>query len=104
MDDPPVKLAIRTGNGQYKWRMENEWPLARTQWTKFHLDLGKGDGQGTHGTLVKANPAATASRNYAASGATSAGHASAASTTNTHGGPTTMGISLVTPPLDRTPR
>jgi uncharacterized protein len=36
---PPIQLAIRYGSGnQYTWRYENEWPLARTQWTSFYLD------------------------------------------------------------------
>ena len=38
MKEPPVKLLIRTGGGKnYQWRYENEWPLARTRWTKFFL-------------------------------------------------------------------
>ena len=41
MDDPPVKLAIRKGNDVLEWRHENEWPLARTQWTKFYFDLSQ---------------------------------------------------------------
>lgn len=40
---PPIKLAIRYGSGdQYNWRYENEWPLARTQWTPLYLDAKKG--------------------------------------------------------------
>ncbi len=39
MDEPPVKLAIRQGGGEVEWRHEQEWPLARTQWTKLYLDL-----------------------------------------------------------------
>ena len=38
MDEPPINLQIRTGGGgPYTWRYENEWPLARTVWTKFYL-------------------------------------------------------------------
>ena len=38
MDEPPVKLLIRTGGGKgYKFRYENEWPIKRTKWTKFFL-------------------------------------------------------------------
>ena len=38
MKEPPVKLQIRVGGERdYKWRLENEWPLARTEWTKFYL-------------------------------------------------------------------
>jgi predicted acyl esterase len=40
MDEPPVKLAIRKGKDEFEWRYENEWPLARTQWTKFYLHSG----------------------------------------------------------------
>ena len=41
MDEPPVKLMIRTGGDlkSYKFRFENEWPLARTQWTKLYLKV-----------------------------------------------------------------
>ncbi len=39
MDEPPVKLAIRKGRDEIEWRYEHEWPLARTQWTKFYFDL-----------------------------------------------------------------
>ncbi|MBA7648169.1 hypothetical protein ES703_55952 [subsurface metagenome] len=34
MDEPPIKLYV---NGINEWRYENEWPLARTQWTKYYL-------------------------------------------------------------------
>ncbi len=37
MDEPPVKLLIQ---GTDEWRFENEWPLARTKWTKFYLRGG----------------------------------------------------------------
>ena len=37
MSEPPVKLFIR---GPDKFRFENEWPLARTQWTKYYLHAG----------------------------------------------------------------
>ena len=36
-DEAPVMLAIRDGN-DITWRGENEWPLARTEWTNYHLD------------------------------------------------------------------
>ncbi len=38
---PPVRLQVRHVDATFVERLENEWPLARTQWTKFHLDLGK---------------------------------------------------------------
>jgi putative CocE/NonD family hydrolase len=41
MKEPPVKLAIRQGGNAFEWRNEHEWPLARTRWTKFYLDLSR---------------------------------------------------------------
>jgi uncharacterized protein len=102
MDEPPVKLFIRTGNGEGTWRHEHEWPLKRTQWTRLYLDLSQapaGDAASS-GTLVRGNPATTASRTYFASGSTKGGSASASSTflaaSNMQAG---MGISLTTAPL-----
>ena len=37
MDEPPMKLLVR---GINKFRYEHEWPLARTQWTKYYLRDG----------------------------------------------------------------
>ncbi|OKP85998.1 acyl esterase [Paenibacillus helianthi] len=36
--EPQVKLAIPRGGNSYTWRYENEYPLKRTQWTRFYLD------------------------------------------------------------------
>ena len=36
--EPPIRLAIRRDADTYRWRYENEWPIARTQWTEQHLD------------------------------------------------------------------
>ncbi len=36
--EPPVRLAIRRDHDRYRWRYENEWPIARTRWTECHLD------------------------------------------------------------------
>jgi predicted acyl esterase len=43
MKEPPVKLAIRYGTGRFEffWRYENEWPIARTQYKKMYLKVGK---------------------------------------------------------------
>ena len=35
---PPVQLLVRHPGEKFIERHENEWPLARTQWTKFYLD------------------------------------------------------------------
>src|SRR4051794_1290793 len=95
MEEPPVKLAIRTGHGAYHFRHENEWPIARTQWTKLYLDFSKPDGaegKGIAGTLATAKPAATATRTYSATSAGHGGHIS--------GSGQDAGISLVTPALE----
>ena len=34
MNEPPIKILVQ---GTDEWRYENEWPLARTKWTKFYL-------------------------------------------------------------------
>ncbi|MCZ7564051.1 MAG: CocE/NonD family hydrolase [Burkholderiales bacterium] len=34
MDEPPIRFFV---NGSGEWRRENEWPLARTAWTRFYL-------------------------------------------------------------------
>jgi predicted acyl esterase len=38
LDQPPVTLNIRHADGTFVRRGEQEWPLARTQWTKLYLD------------------------------------------------------------------
>jgi predicted acyl esterase len=35
---PRVQLQVRHPGEKFVLRHENEWPLARTQWTQFHLD------------------------------------------------------------------
>jgi len=99
MQEPPVKLAIRKGRDQIEWRHEQEWPLARTQWTKFYIDLAPPAAPNA-GALVSTNPAATASRTYAATSLGSMGSTSAASSQVMGGGiPPGMGVALETPPL-----
>jgi hypothetical protein len=39
LDEPPIKMFVM---GINKWRFENEWPLDRTEWTKFYLQPGGG--------------------------------------------------------------
>ena len=41
MKEPPVKLCIRTSVRDCQWRFENEWPLARTNYTRFYLTSEK---------------------------------------------------------------
>src|SRR5262249_61396068 len=103
MDEPPVKLAIRTGGDAVEWRFEHEWPLARTRWTKFCFDLAQPPpgAAANAGRLVAANPAACDSRTYAATSLASMGSTFAASSQVVGGSiPPDMGIALETPPLD----
>jgi predicted acyl esterase len=102
MKEPPVKLAIRKGGNAFEWRNEHEWPLARTRWTKFYLDLLQPteDRAGVTGALTTTKPPNAASRTYAASSLGSMGSTSAASSQVMGGGiKPGMGISLETPPL-----
>ena len=102
MDEPPVKLAIRKGKDEIEWRDEHEWPLARTQWTKFYFDISKAaDGKEPRvGSLVKEKPAKASSCTYPAFNLGTMGSTSAASSQVMGGGiKPGMGIALSTPPL-----
>lgn len=103
MNEPPVKLAIRHGADKIEWRHENEWPIARTQWTKLYFDLAKpAEGQPANAAaLVKENPKQTSSRSYATSMLGTMGSTSAASSQVMGGGGIRpgMGVALETPPL-----
>jgi hypothetical protein len=104
LDEPPVKLEIRTGGGRkpYPFRFENEWPLARTQWTKLHLRIDRKQSHeemGTEGEFVREQPAAEAKVTYPASGVTAAGVASGSSLSTTHGGGGRLGVSFQTAPM-----
>jgi uncharacterized protein len=39
---PKVMLRVRTVDGGFTERTEDEWPIARTRWTSLHLDPGAG--------------------------------------------------------------
>lgn len=39
-DEPPVLLQVRHPGGVFVERREHEWPLARTEWTTWHLEAG----------------------------------------------------------------
>jgi len=103
VDEPRVKLAIRHGADTFEWRHEHEWPLARTQWTKFYFDLAPPPGAPENSAvLVRENPKAAASRSYTASSFGSMGSTSASSSQVMGGGGIKpgMGIALETPPLE----
>ncbi len=102
MREPPVKLLIRKGGeGNYAWRSEKEWPLARTRWTRFYLRLQARRGAGeAEGALARAAPRQATSVSYSASGMTKAGVASASWTSTALAGSLPrMGVSFETDAL-----
>ncbi len=50
MDDPPVRVQVRTGNAAYRLLEENEWPIARTQYTRLYLDASSSNWSGDERT------------------------------------------------------
>ena len=46
MDQPPVRLEIRTGRGASYLLHEDEWPVARTEYVRWYLDASPADGDG----------------------------------------------------------
>jgi putative CocE/NonD family hydrolase len=105
VDEPPVKLEIRTGGSasRYEFRFENEWPLARTRWTKFYLQPEKDvsqDSRGVEGSLVAEAPKEMASLTYSASGTSRAGVASASAVPLAHGSTSRTGVSFETAPME----
>jgi putative CocE/NonD family hydrolase len=105
MNEPPVKLEIRTGGSpeRYAFRQENEWPLARTQWTKVHLriasDSPSDEAMGAEGDLFCEPAKEEKKLTYSASGSTKAGIASGSSLSTTHGNTGRTGVSFETAPM-----
>lgn len=104
MNEPPVKLEIRSGGSEkpYPFRFENEWPIARTQWTKMYLRIEReqaADPMAVEGGLGAAPPRQEGRVSYPASGLTSAGVASGSSLSTTHGGAGRLGVSFETAPM-----
>jgi predicted acyl esterase len=103
MRDPPVKLLIRKGgDGNYEWRHEKEWPLARTRWTKFYLAPEPLRRKGKlEGGLATVAPRKAVSVSYSASPMTKAGVATASWTsTALMDSLPRMGASFDTEPLE----
>ena len=106
MDEPPVKLEIRTGGSpeRYPFRFESEWPLARTEWTKLYLRFDReqnGEPMGVEGELVSEPPVQACEATYSTSGDSKAGVASGSSLATTHGNTGRTGVSFETPVLDK---
>ena len=69
MNEPPVKLCIRSSVRECEWRFENEWPLARTQYTQYYLSAEPADleGDAIHDVrLVRTKPQAEGKLTYSA--------------------------------------
>jgi putative CocE/NonD family hydrolase len=104
MDEPPVKLMIRTGGGNastYDFRFENEWPLARTQWRRMYLKANakeQSKSGASEGELMSASQREAGSCTYSASPPSHAGVSSSAPS-NAAGSVERTGISFVTAPL-----
>jgi predicted acyl esterase len=91
MNEPPVKLEIRTGGSKqpYPFRFEDDWPIPRTQWTKYFLRIdrqGSEDPAAHEGELVTESPKTLATVDYKQSAPTRPGKMP-------------RGVSFVTPPL-----
>src|SRR5687767_14738157 len=68
-EEPPVKLEIRTGGSKkpYPVRFEDDWPIPRTQWTRYHLDIkraGSEDPKAVEGELTRTAPQKTGTVKY----------------------------------------
>ncbi len=71
MDAPPVRLEIRTGDGTSYVQEENEWPIARTEYTKWYFDAAPSDwvGDGARHDFLRLSttpPADEADASYSA--------------------------------------
>jgi predicted acyl esterase len=55
MDDAPVRVQVRTGNGGHYVLHENEWPIARTTYRRWYLDATPSDwtGDGRRNDLLR---------------------------------------------------
>lgn len=83
MDEPPVKLEIRTGGSRkpYPFRFENEWPLARTKWTRMYLRIDRewsDDFAAVEGQLATSPPQKESRITYSATGSPKPGQPSSA--------------------------
>jgi len=60
--EAPIKIFVM---GENYWRNENEWPLARTRYTKYYLHSGgKANSVSGDGTLLQASPKGAASDEF----------------------------------------
>ena len=103
MDEPPIKLQIRTGGGlkEYKFRFEDEWPIGRTRWTRMYLKAERPEqnhDDSSEGALLFDPVTDETAITYLASPPSHAGTASAAPSVNA-GSIGRTGVSFITAPL-----
>jgi len=91
MDEPRVKLEIRTGGSKkpYPFRLEEDWPIPRTKWTKYYLQPQRDtpSASDVEGRILTEAPSASTKITYEAS----------PGGRHNHGGRT--GVSFETAPL-----
>ena len=62
MQEAPVRIFVM---GENVWRNENEWPMARTKWTKYFLSSGgRANTLGGNGSLSMTEPATEGTDTY----------------------------------------
>lgn len=63
-DEAPVRIQLRTGDGGYRIMHEPEWPIARTDYRRWHLDANPsdwpGDGRRTDLMRITSEPPSSA--------------------------------------------
>jgi uncharacterized protein len=67
MDDPPVRVQVRTGNASYVELHEQTWPIARTKYTRLYLDASPSawNGDGIRKEFLRILPAPPATEKSA---------------------------------------
>jgi uncharacterized protein len=91
--EPPVKLQIRKGGiGNYEWRHEHEWPLARTRWTRMYLDAD--------GRLADDKPGKSRAIQYDAAAMTRMGRATGTFSAAVNPGAASSGATFMTAPFE----
>ncbi|GAA3310041.1 hypothetical protein GCM10020295_76070 [Streptomyces cinereospinus] len=103
MDEAPVRVQVRTGNGAHYLSEENEWPIARTQYRRWYLDARPSDwaGDGLRSDFLRIGEDIPST----ASGADYSAHLDLGRPTGSPAGPVggtprwSTGISFVSDPL-----
>ncbi|WP_327654360.1 CocE/NonD family hydrolase [Streptomyces sp. NBC_00483] len=108
MNKPPVRLEIRTGNGASYLQEEDEWPIARTQYTKWYFDAVPSDlpGDGIRDDFLRlapTPPSEEARASYSAevrlADATLGPESLRGDTESTATDPRTTGVSFISAPV-----